>query len=73
MTTAIAISSLYANENGRIVCPAHMGCAGETAYAKKPEQNRYRTGMDLWERIDTEFLTEWVAVVGEFPRCEDCR
>jgi hypothetical protein len=70
---AMTISSLYANNNGRIVCPRHMGCAGESAYNKKPEQARYRTGMDMWERLDTEYLTEWVAVMGKFPKCEDCR
>lgn len=69
----ITISSLYANDNGRIVCPRHMGCAGESAYNAKPEQNRYRTGMDTWERLDTEYLNEWVAITGEFPSCEDCR
>ena len=69
----ISISSLYANNNGRIVCPRHMGCAGQTAYEKKPEQNRYRTGMDTWERLDTEYLKEWVAIMGTFPSCEDCR
>jgi len=66
-------TSLYANDNGRIVCPSHMGCAGQSAYSAKPEQATYRTGLDTWERLDTEYLQEWVAVTGALPRCEDCR
>jgi hypothetical protein len=69
----LTIASLYSNDNGRIVCPRHMGCAGESAYNAKPEKATYRTGMDTWERLDTDFVTMWVEEMGEFPRCEDCR
>ena len=67
------ITSYYANNGGRIVCPRHMGCAGETAYLAAPERDRYRVPGDTWERVDAEWLAEWYAVTGSMPRCEDCR
>lgn len=69
----VTVHGLYVNLGGRIVCPRHMGSAGETAYLAAPERDRYRVHGDEWERLDAQYLAEWHALTGELPRCEDCR
>jgi hypothetical protein len=67
------LTSLYVNDNGRITCIDHMGSYGKSAYEAAPERDLYRTPLDCWERIDADYIAEWTTVVGEAPRCEDCR
>ena len=68
-----ATRSLYVSDNGRICCVPHMGSYGMSAYEARPEARIYRTPLDAWEKVDEHYVAEWTAIVGEAPRCEDCR
>ncbi|HEY7823674.1 MAG TPA: hypothetical protein VIG24_12610 [Acidimicrobiia bacterium] len=65
--------SLYINDNGMMSCIAHAGSYISSAYAAKPEAAKYRTPLDTWERIDTDFIVEWTDMMGSAPKCESCR
>ena len=66
-------SSLYIANNGRISCIAHAGSYLSSAYAASPERASYVTPLDAWERMDTDYIVEWVDLMGSAPTCEDCR
>jgi hypothetical protein len=72
MTTTTA-TSLYIANSGRIACINHGGSYLSSAYAAKPERASYTTPLDSWMRMDTDFIVEWVDMVGTAPKCEDCR
>jgi hypothetical protein len=66
-------SSLYINNNGMICCVAHAGSYLQSAYAAKAERPTYTTPLDSWMRVDTDFIVEWVDMMGTAPKCEMCR
>ncbi len=69
--TAIT-SSLYSSHTGRISCVDHMGSYGQSEYRHAPERREYRTPLDVWERIDADYVEAWVEMMGRPPVCEDC-
>jgi len=73
MTTTTQASSLYINNNGMITCIKHGGSYLTSEYAHAPERATYVTPLDAWERMDTDYILEWVDEVGTAPKCETCR
>ena len=71
MTTATA-TSLYIANNGRISCIKHGGSYLSSAYAASPERASYITPLDAWDRMDTDYIVEYVDIVGHAPKCEGC-
>lgn len=73
MTDQDRSTSLYVNNNGRIVCIAHAGSYLSSAYGAAPERDEYLTPLDHWLRIDDQYIAIATEVVGTYhPKCEDC-
>jgi len=66
-------TSLYINNNGMICCISHGGSYLQSEYKHAPERPNYITPLDSWERMDTDYIVEWVDMVGSAPKCEMCR
>jgi hypothetical protein len=60
----------YANTNGMIACPSHMGYAGKAAYEANSNADIIDTDLTTWVRIDAADLNE----IREFQPaiCEHC-
>lgn len=66
-------SSLYVHDNGETSCIAHAGSYLSSEYRHAPESDLYWTPLGSWERIDDDYVAEYVDLVGREPSCESCR
>ena len=63
---------LYINNNGEIACPTHGGSYLRSEYDFAPNRSNYYTPLGTWDRIDTDFILEWVDMMGTAPKCAYC-
>lgn len=64
------MTAYFADANGRIACPDHIGNYGQVALAKKPDVKRIQTPITVWFRLteaDIEEIKQFQPSI-----CESC-
>lgn len=64
------MNTYFADANGRIACPEHIGTYGQQALEKMPHAKRIQTPITVWIKLSDAEVTEiqeWQPKV-----CESC-
>lgn len=63
---------LYVSSNGEVSCPEHGGTYLRLANDYRPNAPQHVTPLEVWDRVETDFLVMFVDSFGKAPKCGRC-